>query len=104
MALRESRAFGWGESLALTSLRSAGTLSCMMNVRVCSVAVLGLGFSMVGTVLAQNTLAPDAVKGIDDAAADVMKSTGVPSASVAVVQGGKIAFVKAYRKARLEPV
>ena len=59
---------------------------------------------MVGTVLAQNTLAPDAVKGIDDAAADVMKSTGVPSASVAVVQGGKVAFVKAYGKARLEPV
>jgi D-alanyl-D-alanine carboxypeptidase len=59
---------------------------------------------MVGTVLAQNTLAPDAVAGIDSAAADVLKSTGVPSASVAVVQGGKIAFVKAYGKARLEPV
>jgi CubicO group peptidase (beta-lactamase class C family) len=53
----------------------------MMNLRVCSVAVLGLGFSMVGTVLAQNSLAP-----------------------VAVVQGGKVAFVKAYGKARLEPV
>jgi D-alanyl-D-alanine carboxypeptidase len=59
---------------------------------------------MVGKVLAQNTLAPDAVAGIDSAAADVLKSTGVPSASVAVVQGGKIAFVKAYGKARLEPV
>jgi D-alanyl-D-alanine carboxypeptidase len=59
---------------------------------------------MVGMVLAQNTLAPDAVTGIDSAAADVLKSTGVPSASVAVVQGGKIAFVKAYGKARLEPV
>src|SRR5271170_4007215 len=76
----------------------------MMKLRVCSAAVLGLGFSMVGTAFAQNTLAPGTVKGIDDAAADVMKSTGVPSASVAVVQGGKIAFVKAYGKARLEPV
>jgi D-alanyl-D-alanine carboxypeptidase len=76
----------------------------MINLRVCSAAVLGVGFLMVGTMLAQNTLAPDAVKGIDDAAADVMKSTGVPSASVAVVQGGKVAFVKAYGKARLEPV
>jgi D-alanyl-D-alanine carboxypeptidase len=76
----------------------------MKNLRVRSVGVLGLGFSMVGTLLAQNTLAPDAVTGIDAAAADVLKATGVPSASVAVVQGGKIAFVKAYGKARLEPV
>jgi CubicO group peptidase (beta-lactamase class C family) len=41
--------------------------------------------------------------GIDDAAAAVLKTTGVPSASVAVVSGGKIAYVKAYGMARLEP-
>jgi CubicO group peptidase (beta-lactamase class C family) len=41
---------------------------------------------------------------IDEAAASVLASTGVPSASVAVVAGGKIAYVKAYGKARLEPV
>jgi CubicO group peptidase (beta-lactamase class C family) len=43
------------------------------------------------------------VGGIDAAAADVLKATGVPSASVAVVQGGKVAYVKAYGMARLEP-
>src|SRR3984885_12529646 len=100
----ENREFRRGESLGLTMPGRAGTLSCMKNLRVRSVGVLGLGFSMVGTLLAQNTLAPDAVTGIDAAAADVLKATGVPSASVAVVQGGKIAFVKAYGKARLEPV
>ena len=41
--------------------------------------------------------------GIDAAAADVLKATGVPSASVAVVQGGKVAYVKAYGMARLDP-
>ncbi len=41
--------------------------------------------------------------GIDAVAAEVLKSTGVPSASVAVVQGGKVAYVKAYGMARLDP-
>ena len=33
----------------------------------------------------------------------VLKTTGVPSASVAVVQDGKIAYVQAYGSARLDP-
>jgi D-alanyl-D-alanine carboxypeptidase len=41
---------------------------------------------------------------IDAAAAQVLAATGVPSASVAVVKDGKIAYVKAYGKARLSPV
>ncbi|NYF90540.1 serine hydrolase domain-containing protein [Tunturiibacter empetritectus] len=53
---------------------------------------------------AQSLLPAATATGIDAAAAEVLKSTGVPSASVAVVQGGKIAYVKAYGKARLEPV
>ena len=53
--------------------------------------------------VAQNTVAPTVASGIDAAAADVLKSTGVPSASVAVVQGGKVAYVKAYGMARLDP-
>ena len=57
----------------------------------------------VASALAQKTVTPDTASGIDAAAADVLKSTGTPSASVAVVQGGKIAYVKAYGMARLEP-
>ncbi|WP_353069325.1 serine hydrolase domain-containing protein [Tunturibacter empetritectus] len=53
---------------------------------------------------AQDLLPAATATGIDAAAAEVLKSTGVPSASVAVVQGGKIAYVKAYGKARLEPL
>ncbi|MEO6983696.1 MAG: serine hydrolase domain-containing protein [Edaphobacter sp.] len=48
-------------------------------------------------------LAGATASAIDAAAAQVMGATGVPSASVAVVQGGKIAYVKAYGKARLSP-
>jgi D-alanyl-D-alanine carboxypeptidase len=43
------------------------------------------------------------VSGIDAAAAGVLGTTGVPSASVAVVQGGRVVFAKAYGRARLEP-
>jgi CubicO group peptidase (beta-lactamase class C family) len=54
-------------------------------------------------LVAQSALPSGTASGIDAAAAEVLKSTGVPSASVAVVQGGKVAYVKAYGMARLEP-
>jgi CubicO group peptidase (beta-lactamase class C family) len=40
---------------------------------------------------------------IDEIAAQALSATGVPSASVAVIEGGKLSYVKAYGKARLEP-
>lgn len=52
---------------------------------------------------AGNGLSAAAVSGIDAAAAAVLKATGVPSASVAVVQGRRLVYAKAYGKARLEP-
>jgi D-alanyl-D-alanine carboxypeptidase len=48
-------------------------------------------------------LAADLQQKIDAAANTVLQQTGVPSASVAVVKDGKIAFLQAYGKARLEP-
>ena len=36
-------------------------------------------------------------------AAKALTESGAPSVSIAIVQGGKIAFEKAYGKARLEP-
>jgi len=67
--------------------------------------VLGLGLVMVAAVptMAQSALSAATASGIDAAVAEVLKTTGVPSASVAVVQGGKVAYVKAYGMARLEP-
>ena len=40
---------------------------------------------------------------IDAAVADGLKQTGVPSASVAIVKDGEIAYVRAYGSARLDP-
>ena len=48
-------------------------------------------------------LSTDLQNKIDAAANDVLHDTGVPSASVAIVKNGKIAFLQAYGKARLEP-
>jgi CubicO group peptidase (beta-lactamase class C family) len=60
---------------------------------------------MAATVpmMAQSVLPTATAGGIDAAAAEVLKATGVPSASVAVVQSGKVAYVKAYGMARLDP-
>ena len=51
----------------------------------------------------QNTIKPDLAAKIDGIAADALAKTGVPSASVAVVQDGRIVYLKAYGDARLEP-
>src|SRR5689334_21880939 len=40
---------------------------------------------------------------IDSIAPAILQSTGVPSASVAVVQHGKLVFAKAYGSAQLDP-
>lgn len=40
---------------------------------------------------------------VDKIARQVLESTGVPSASVAVVQNGRLAYAQAYGSARLEP-
>ena len=49
------------------------------------------------------TLAPQLRSSIDEIARSVLQTTGVPSASIAVVQDGKIAYVQAYGNARLDP-
>jgi CubicO group peptidase (beta-lactamase class C family) len=52
---------------------------------------------------AQTQLAPELQTQIDKLAAETLTKTGVPSASVAVVKDGQIAYLKAYGNARLEP-
>src|SRR5881394_1986138 len=52
---------------------------------------------------AAQTLPADLIEKIDKVATDTLARTGVPSASVAVVKDGQIAYVKAYGDARLEP-
>lgn len=50
-----------------------------------------------------DTIDPGLKARIDHIAADVMKQRGVPSASLAVVQGGKIVYTHAYGLARIHP-
>jgi D-alanyl-D-alanine carboxypeptidase len=54
-------------------------------------------------VIAQTQLSADVSEKIDKLVADTLARTGVPSASIAVVKDGQIAYVKAYGNAHLEP-
>ena len=69
----------------------------------------GLGFSLLvlvgcaGALRAQQTISPEMKAKVDAAVQRVMDSTGVPSAEVGVVQGGKIIYTAAFGKARLQP-
>ena len=52
---------------------------------------------------AVDTLDPALKSTIDRIAMQVLEQTGVPSASVAIVKGGKLVYAHAYGKARLDP-
>jgi D-alanyl-D-alanine carboxypeptidase len=49
------------------------------------------------------SLAPDLRNKIDSIAHQVLQTTGVPSASLAVVKDGKVVYLQAYGDARLDP-
>jgi D-alanyl-D-alanine carboxypeptidase len=65
--------------------------------------VLIIAFCTAALAQVEAPLAADLQQKIDAAANEVLRETGVPSASVAIVKDGKIAFLQAYGKARLEP-
>ena len=52
---------------------------------------------------AQTSLPADVTAQIDKLVTDTLARTGVPSASVAVVKDGRIAYVKTYGDAKLDP-
>lgn len=54
-------------------------------------------------MMGQGSLPPALAAKIDAAAAQSLEATGVPSASIAIVQDGRTTYLKAYGKARLEP-
>jgi CubicO group peptidase (beta-lactamase class C family) len=65
--------------------------------------LLAATFGSGATAQTQPTLSPEMRSSVDAIAEQVLKGTGVPSASVAVVQDGKIAYTQAYGSARLDP-
>ena len=69
-------------------------------------AIVALLIGCTGATLgafAQNSLPADQQAKVDAIAQQVLTTTGVPSASVGIVTDGKIAYVKAYGKAQLDP-
>jgi CubicO group peptidase (beta-lactamase class C family) len=73
----------------------------LMRVLVCmGVMVLALA-SVAAQAQTINALDPATQNRVDRIATQVLEQTGVPSASVAVVKGGKLAYTHAYGKARL---
>jgi D-alanyl-D-alanine carboxypeptidase len=54
-----------------------------------------------GAQLEVNTLPADLAQKVDQVAEQALEQTGVPSASVAIVRDGQIAYTKGYGKARL---
>jgi|SRR5450759_20631 len=54
-------------------------------------------------VRAQESLPADMRASIDRAANEVLDASGAPSASIAIVRDGQIAYVHAYGRARLDP-
>lgn len=71
-----------------------------MSLRL-ALAAASIALSAAGACRAE--LSPQAKAEIDRAAERVLARTGVPSASIAVVQDGKIAYLKAYGRAELSP-
>ena len=70
------------------------------------VAIAGLMIAWASAplrTLGQNSLPADQQAKVDAIAQQVLTTTGVPSASVGIVTNGKIAYVKAYGKAQLDP-
>ncbi len=76
-----------------------GTLRRRPFLGVCTVLL-----TLASLSSAQTDLPPELRGSIDDIVHKVLAITGVPSASLAVVKDGKIAYLHAYGNARLDPL
>jgi CubicO group peptidase (beta-lactamase class C family) len=74
----------------------------MKQRKILTIAAL-LTVLMAALVVAQDTLPVETRAAIDKAGAEVLATTGAPSASIAVVRDGRVAYVHAYGLAILQP-
>jgi len=65
--------------------------------------LLTLTLAAATPLIAQETLSAETRAGIDKAVAELLAKSGAPSASVAVVKDGKVAYVHAYGNATIDP-
>ena len=70
---------------------------------VCVALVCCAGIVQAQSSLAVDTISPEVKAKVDAAAEEVLAKTGVPSASVAIVEHGAIVYTHAYGKAKLDP-
>jgi D-alanyl-D-alanine carboxypeptidase len=68
-----------------------------------ALAALAAVFPLVVAAQSVDSLDPALKARVDQIAVQVLEQTGVPSASIAVVQHGKLVYTHAYGKARLDP-
>jgi len=68
-----------------------------------SVRILLAGLALLSTIRLKAQLPPSTAASIDKLAGQVLSETATPSASIAVVKDGRIAYLKAYGSARLQP-
>lgn len=64
---------------------------------------VALAAAVAGAQLTVNTLSPELAQKVDAVAEHALATTGVPSASLAIVRDGKIEYTKAYGEAHLDP-
>jgi len=77
-----------------------------MNRNICRrllIAVTGMCVVLTAQPQVKASLSPELRQSIDRLAAEALAGTGVPSASIAIVRDGQIAYLQAYGDARLEP-
>ena len=79
-----------------------GRFSKFLHCRAVLIAIL-VTSSLPATAQLQSTLSSDLRQKIDQAVNDVLTDTDVPSASIAIVEDGRIAYLQAYGDARLDP-
>ncbi len=68
-----------------------------------AISVLAASSFEIAQAQSVNTIDPSLRDRIDRIAAQVLQQTGVPSASVAIVQHGKLVYTHAYGPARIQP-
>src|SRR5580692_8536054 len=84
-------------------------LDTLPTMRSVIIVLLAAGSLLAGTTSAtlfaqtMNTLDAGTAARVDDAVQKVIADTGIPSASVALVQHGEITYLHAYGQARLAP-
>ncbi len=73
----------------------------MLRAKPLATLVIAIAFALLLSGQSVDTIDPGIRSRVDRIAAQVLEETGVPSASVAIVKGGKLVYTHAYGSARL---